>query len=317
MTLLFSFPILTEPDIQRLSGFILQALRQLSVPTLITAAKIPLLNQQLRHSLHHPESSLHLSVVLTETNMEARWDQQKFVLARGISSPSPDLMQNISQYFRDRMHTSNPELLRKQNESIRKKLKMAQEKAQNEIRTIEHQLVHRKKELDLYIKKAETDSLTGLLNRGAYDRMLHEALRELNSSPQAFTLIFLDLDYFKEVNDTFGHAYGDEILRSMALAMRAAIREGQDLACRIGGDEFAILLFSDVPQAHRISQTILSDMSHKVSIGIAPFMEKDTPENMAARADSALYHAKQTGRGKISLPPAASDITLPGCHICG
>ncbi|TYT75854.1 GGDEF domain-containing protein [Desulfobotulus mexicanus] len=301
MAFLFSFPILTEPDIQRLSVLILEATGKLQGPVFSSAIKIPLLNIELRKALSYEQTSLTVSLSLENNCLQASWQENTFLLISGIRHPGSKKIEKFQQDFKDKSQTSNPDLLRIQNETIRKKLQLAREEAQKEIRTIEHQLLHRKKELDLYIKKAETDSLTGLFNRGAYDRLLHKTIRQLQYEFRSFSLIFLDLDYFKEVNDTFGHAYGDEVLRSMAFAMRTAIRDGQDLACRIGGDEFAILLFADTEQAGRIARTILSDMDSKVSIGIAAFKKNDTPESLAHKADQALYHAKNNGRGQVSV----------------
>ncbi|TWI77326.1 diguanylate cyclase (GGDEF)-like protein [Desulfobotulus alkaliphilus] len=310
MACLFSFPILTEPDIQRLAVLILEATDRLKGPVFSSAIRIPQLNIQLRQALASEQASLTVSLSLESGSLQASWQGYTFLLLSGIRPPGSKELEKLQQDFKDKSQTSNPDLLRIQNETIRKKLQLAREEAQKEIRTIEQQLLHRKKELDLYIKRAETDSLTGLFNRGAYDRLLHETIRQLQYNPRPFSLIFLDLDYFKEVNDTFGHAYGDEVLRSMAFAMRTAIREGQDLACRIGGDEFAILLFADTEQAERIARSILSDMDRKVSIGIAVFEKNDTPEILAHKADQALYHAKENGRGRISMAGTSRERQL-------
>ncbi|MDY0163918.1 GGDEF domain-containing protein [Desulfobotulus sp.] len=315
MHCLFSFSILVEPDIQRLSGLLLEALRRLDAPVFASATRIPALNQHLREALCHAKDALDVRLILEGKKLSLRWSSETFPLA-SVTRSEPFLLEQIHKELQDQIRTQNPELLRLQNESIRQKLTRAQRDAQEEIRNIEHQLIHRKKELDLYIKKAETDSLTGILNRGAYDRILHETLRELARNPKPFSLIFLDLDYFKEVNDTFGHGYGDEVLRSMAMAMRATIREGQDKACRIGGDEFAILLGADMQQAERISKIILSDMDQKVSIGIAAHQEGDTPESLARKADQALYYAKENGRGQIALASLTETASDLHCHIC-
>lgn len=296
MACLFSFPILGEPDIQRLPSLLLEAVKRLGGSVFPVSVRIPALNQHLRDAFRQEEDTLYTSLTLEKNTLRLRWKKESFPLVMHIRPPQHLDMEKLCQDFQDKIRTSNPELLRMHNENIRKKLKKAQQDAQREIRDIEQQLLHRKKELDLYIQKAETDSLTGILNRGAYDRILHETLRN-PSLP--FSLIFLDLDYFKEVNDTFGHAYGDEVLRSMALSMRSAIREGRDMACRIGGDEFAILLFADIHQAERIGCAILADMDQKVSIGISTCKEGDTPESLAHRADKSLYHAKENGRGQV------------------
>jgi len=111
--------------------------------------------------------------------------------------------------------------------------------------------------------------------------------------------MLLDLDYFKRVNDTHGHQYGDKYLKKMADAMRASVREHVDHACRMGGDEFAIILYSDMPIAKRVAYKILGMMDNTVSIGIAQLHGGESIESLIGRADAVLYKAKHCGRGQF------------------
>ena len=164
---------------------------------------------------------------------------------------------------------------------------------------LETLLEMKKTELNKSILAAQTDGLTGLYNRSGYDMRLREAFLRCKHQGEQLCLMLLDLDKFKEVNDTHGHQFGDEYLRKMAGAMRASIREHVDQACRMGGDEFAIVLYSDMAIARRVAAKILDLIENKASIGIAQMRENETIESLVGRADAALYQAKHQGRGRF------------------
>ena len=132
------------------------------------------------------------------------------------------------------------------------------------------------------------------------EQMFRHAMRQ-KSAP--LSLLMLDLDYFKQVNDEFGHQYGDAYLNKMAQVMRSIIREDVDFAFRFGGDEFAMVLFADHKQAQEKAEQVLKLMERKVSIGITT-INADTPDGFALEeffrhADHALYEAKHRGRGRV------------------
>jgi diguanylate cyclase (GGDEF)-like protein/PAS domain S-box-containing protein len=163
---------------------------------------------------------------------------------------------------------------------------------------------------------ATVDSLTGLANRRHFMSRLQEACARLQRDvDQQTTLLFLDLDHFKEVNDRHGHAVGDAMLRRVATALRSELRAG-DVAGRIGGEEFAILLpGTDLAMsavlAERLRQkigeasmAIDSDtaLSVTVSIGVAAMQTADShAEQILRRADEALYRAKGGGRNRTEI----------------
>jgi diguanylate cyclase (GGDEF)-like protein len=155
--------------------------------------------------------------------------------------------------------------------------------------------------------QAMTDTLTGLANRRALDHRLSR----LDPGRDSFALMHLDLDRFKAVNDTLGHAAGDHVLRHVAQVLSEATRLG-DLLARIGGDEFVILLpgLTDRAQIEAIAQRIIEMLSRPIpfgrtycevscSIGTALTGAYASPDlaAMMADADSALYRAKGEGRG--------------------
>lgn len=160
---------------------------------------------------------------------------------------------------------------------------------------------------DLLQHSATHDALTGLLNRAALAQLREnpDAMRQLQKAP--YTLMLLDVDHFKEVNDRHGHLLGDRALRAVADAVAASIRE-HDVAVRYGGEEFLILLpetrlAAAVQVAERIRQRIALaplPFSLTVSIGLAAGEPtRDWSEQVFDRADQALYKAKSTGRNRV------------------
>jgi diguanylate cyclase (GGDEF)-like protein len=165
---------------------------------------------------------------------------------------------------------------------------------------------------------ATVDSLTGLHLRDYFFRRFEEEYVRVRRYAGAFSILMLDLDGFKEINDRHGHLAGDRYLRALGAAIRARMR-GADLACRYGGDEFCILLpETDLagarPIAERLRQALarlvvdVEDASLRttVSIGIASYPEHDTGDikGLLLRADQALYQAKRAGRDRV-VPFAA------------
>ncbi|AJE48056.1 GGDEF domain-containing protein [Celeribacter indicus] len=181
-------------------------------------------------------------------------------------------------------------------------------------------------------EQAYTDILTGLRNRRAMDHVLQRMLR----GKIAFAILHLDLDYFKRVNDTFGHAAGDAVLQAVAVILREESR-GDDLVARVGGDEF-ILLFTDVLDRRRllgVAERIIARLEVPIpyedglcrisgSIGITAtdlYRHPDADE-MIQDADLALYTSKSEGRGRATLfdparhhrPAAGTGRARPGAR---
>ena len=160
--------------------------------------------------------------------------------------------------------------------------------------------------------QAEHDPLTDLLNRGSYDKML--ALYEKDASEHPFALIMIDVDTFKQVNDTYGHATGDAILKHVAHLITIAWRN-IDHVCRIGGDEFAIIMVemtSDLAYtieekvdyvndrlAHPDPTTGLPPVS--ISVGVAFTDRAEAGESLFKDADTALYNTKENGRAGYTI----------------
>ena len=158
--------------------------------------------------------------------------------------------------------------------------------------------------------RAHHDSLTGLANRSAYQEQLQRAHAEAELTGRPLAVMFLDLDRFKAVNDSFGHDCGDQLLIEVGRRLQDCLRK-TDLVARFGGDEFAILARGykgprDIDRlARRIIETIAKPITIEgreieigVSIGITAFPQDRSPsEDLITNADLALYRAKQSGRG--------------------
>jgi diguanylate cyclase (GGDEF)-like protein/PAS domain S-box-containing protein len=162
---------------------------------------------------------------------------------------------------------------------------------------------------------AHHDALTGLANRAALMERVEDACDRCRRSQEQFSVLMLDLDWFKQVNDTFGHAAGDELLRQVAARLKAALHKN-DIFARLGGDEFAIVQVNDVEQsetaetlASRIIELLAEPFSVSgnvvnigVSIGIALAPEHGFyADDLLKMADLALYHAKSLGRNRYAM----------------
>jgi diguanylate cyclase (GGDEF)-like protein len=160
-------------------------------------------------------------------------------------------------------------------------------------------------------QQAGEDPLTGLANRRALDQRLSAEIARARRERRPLSAIVLDIDHFKRVNDSLGHAAGDEVLVHLAHILRAELR-GADLAARSGGEEFCLLLPGIAAEdawwvAERIRQRVADNptvlesgeaVPVTVSLGIAALGEDDDRDSLLARADQAMYRAKQSGRNR-------------------
>ncbi|HZV99390.1 MAG TPA: sensor domain-containing diguanylate cyclase [Methylophilaceae bacterium] len=159
---------------------------------------------------------------------------------------------------------------------------------------------------------ATTDKLTGLANRQTCELVADHAMKEAKRDREPLSAIIIDIDYFKDINDRYGHLAGDAVLKGLADTTKACLRES-DFICRWGGEEYLLLLKNcDTPSARHIAENIRAtikktsygpagtDINVTVSIGIAEYVKNETLESLLNRADQALYAAKQSGRDRIS-----------------
>ena len=174
---------------------------------------------------------------------------------------------------------------------------------------------HVKREHDTLAYRANHDSLTGLCNRSLLESELEHAVRDARFHSNAVALMFMDGDHFKEINDTYGHAAGDEVLKIMARRISGQLRES-DIVARLGGDEFAALLkpIKHAEDAVHIAEKIAHQMQSpitlpngelitcSVTIGIALYPDHArTAQELLAAADEAMYRAKDQERGSWAI----------------
>ena len=172
--------------------------------------------------------------------------------------------------------------------------------------------------VQLSIEMAITDPLTGLYNRRYMESHLGSLLEQAVSRKKPLTVLVLDIDYFKAINDTHGHDAGDDVLREFSFRIKKSIR-GIDLACRYGGEEFVVVMpETDITVATMVAERLrrrvatepfpIQDGSRSIevtiSIGISALGRDDTAANILKRADAALYRAKRDGRNRV-VPDAA------------
>jgi diguanylate cyclase (GGDEF)-like protein len=169
---------------------------------------------------------------------------------------------------------------------------------------------------------AATDALTGLANRGLFNKRLMSEFARARRYQQPFCLAMVDIDHFKRLNDQYGHLVGDAILKELGQLLAQSVRES-DLPARYGGEEFALILPHTQLQAaqdllERIRQVISrkvfcaqtsSPLQMTVSVGIAQLdLQSNNATDIVAAADAALYKAKRAGRNRIKLAPIAPKI---------
>ena len=156
---------------------------------------------------------------------------------------------------------------------------------------------------------ANTDSLTGLVNRRALDLILEKSIAEVSRGRQSIALVMVDVDRFKQVNDVHGHEIGDRVLQHVAQTLSNGVRS-MDVVGRWGGEEFLLILAGcSLDHAHSVAESARADLASveiepvgmiTASFGITTIMAGDSAANAVSRADNAMYTAKNQGRNRVS-----------------
>lgn len=174
-------------------------------------------------------------------------------------------------------------------------------------------VTERRSQERLLREEAQRDPLTGLFNRRQFERALTAAIRMTPEAASPHSLLFIDLDHFKSINDTLGHDAGDDVLVAVARIFHSCVFESDEIA-RWGGDEFsAILFFCNQEHAARRAQRMIDALAHSpqclgagASIAVLPIAAGSTSTELLRLADRLLYEAKKTGRNRVvtaeSLP---------------
>ncbi len=183
----------------------------------------------------------------------------------------------------------------------------------NELQEARTQIAQKQQELETYVSEARTDTLTGLRNRRSFNEEINRQFAQRQRQGITFSLLMIDVDHFKQFNDTYGHLAGDLVLRSVARMLTNTLRN-MDFVCRYGGEEFAVIcpgstLTQVAAGAARVRAAIETEVITlkegqvrvTVSIGVAEVDETEIAEGLIQRADNALYAAKHCGRNQVQL----------------
>ncbi|NQZ94463.1 MAG: bacteriohemerythrin [Moritella sp.] len=218
--------------------------------------------------------------------------------------------------YNQQMHeyTSNDEIgaMNDAYETLRRKLLQA-DMSKNIIKRQQQSLLDRRKERDKYRELASRDALTGALNRRKFNLILKQEIGFAKQDKQKLSLLLLDIDHFKNINDAYGHGGGDQVLRDFYDTCFNSVKSS-DIVARIGGEEFAILMpETNSAQAQIIAERLRHNVSElqvpygqdnirlTVSIGLAQWQEYDSlnAKEFIAHTDKALYQAKDNGRNCV------------------
>lgn len=169
-------------------------------------------------------------------------------------------------------------------------------------------------DIEKYHEEAQTDQLTGLMNRRAFDAFMDHTLNLYQTKGISFSLVFLDLDHFKVLNDTFGHQAGDRVLKEFASILKSQLRKADDVAFRYGGEEFAVIARGAKPEhikrsmdriLERVRGTKIPFEKKTINFTFSAGIEEAALEmgkgELIKRADAALYYAKRNGRNQIVI----------------
>lgn len=301
-----------EPDLQNFIEFVLKSVHKLEGNAFAAAIALLHLLERLRHAGAAIGRPMTASLALRDRQLIVQWgtgEQAKIVTLAKL--PSPELVAELRTFLANSVAMVDPEILLQRNIDMLRHFDETRANAERELEILQQSLKRRQSELMEIMHLAETDALTGLYNRRAFDARLKQVfLHTMRQKSSPVSLLFFDLDHFKEINDEFGHQAGDEHLGKMARVLRKVIREDVDFAFRFGGDEFAVVIFADYPHACDKAKQVLDMMANKVSIGVAT-INKNTGDDLSLeefirRADDALYEAKRRGRGQVRVDLCAS-----------
>ena len=172
----------------------------------------------------------------------------------------------------------------------------------------------RKKLEEELFHQANTDALTGISNRRHFMVQAEQEARRAQRFGRTMSIIMMDLDHFKSINDNYGHAAGDSVLETVVRASLESLRES-DIMGRLGGEEFAVLLpETSLEDAEDVATRLLKDIAKKAaptpkgaikcttSLGVAQMKKKDSNiDDLMGRADEALFKAKEKGRNRVEI----------------
>jgi diguanylate cyclase len=250
--------------------------------------------------------------------------QQIEIAMSGVLSTVGDAGQDVREYGAVLDHTARDLLADNPLDSVRAIIRQVMDETRDMIEradVLERQLSKTteeigelRKQVEDASREAQTDALTGIGNRKNFDAQLKLCMQEAMEQGTELTLLLIDIDHFKSFNDSYGHQFGDLVLKLVAIYMIEGIK-GRDLAARYGGEEFAILLpNTNLHDAAVVAEHLRETIGSKaivnrdtkknfgtvtISVGISLYQLGEPPYVFIERADAALYQAKQRGRDRV------------------
>ncbi|MBV1789242.1 GGDEF domain-containing protein [Marinobacterium sp. D7] len=271
------------------------------------------LNEQLayvQNFLSHSQDEERLAFEAHQHfDREVRQNVSKLHQSVKSSNDLPSLKQAVSQQLNSIVQSMDQYRLRESERE--KRMQVRYESLLEKVEQMEAETSRVRSRMEEEQLRARTDPLTGLPNRVAYDDQLKDTMGRWERYQTPFSVAVIDLDRFKEINDAYGHLAGDKVLRLVARVLQRNLRSS-DFIARYGGEEFVVIFPSTVDADARAAAEKLRDAVAKspfnfhgepvtvtASIGVAEVSNGDDDDKVFARADSALYKAKEQGRNKV------------------
>jgi diguanylate cyclase len=271
-------------------------------------------DQEVAHKEREATLSALLKVLENTEKLSSDVDTRNEELAK-VGQKVEDL--DVTGEFADVQH----EVL----EQIAKVIHMNKQ-LESDLSCARYQLEEQAQELDHARKEARTDALSGTFNRKAFDETLEYLLSKMRRDNDSFSLVLCDIDRFKWVNDTHGHAAGDKVVSVVGETLKDSVR-GDDYVARYGGDEFAILLrHATGEQCALVAQRICERIARMnfdagttgercavtLSMGLATAQQGESSQSLLERADRALYESKHQGRNQLHAWKAEGELVKVG-----
>jgi diguanylate cyclase len=249
-------------------------------------------------------------------SLPAEVDSREFLsVVRSIAEATNLIASDISHY-QCQMHSlvdlsrELPEKDAAELKPILDQILLANTQMQERLEAAERMLEQQHGQLESYLTEARTDALTSLPNRRAFDQALDELYAQHLATNQPVTLVLLDVDHFKKINDTYGHAVGDVVLKRVASHLAACAKDCQ-LVARYGGEEFGLLFAEPRQSAARVTESLRAALAddtieaegHRIQVtmsaGVAQLQAGERLGDLVRHSDQALYQAKEQGRNRV------------------
>jgi diguanylate cyclase len=196
------------------------------------------------------------------------------------------------------------------------KMRDSMQNLQSELEASKQQVEQLHQELQSARGEALTDPLTSILNRRGFETRAMQTFADQETLDKGLCILMFDIDHFKKINDTYGHLFGDKVIRAVAATLKSKVR-GEDSVARLGGEEFAVMLpETDIAGARVVAEHVRQSIERgkirrldtqeqiggiTLSVGIAAYTSGTSVTNLLDQADKALYISKKTGRNKTTV----------------